>query len=766
MTIINSTNYIASYPWKAIDEASVGLLLECADEAFKDTKLNTLIKALDCFCHLTGKRIKYSTLSSKEFKDIIRIFIGALYSDNFIVGTSESKVRYVRLLIVLLQKVSNRIPSIDYVDGIKKESVNKKFLIDEWNEQNQIFKKELIQYWSGWAITTRKGKEHYLELHRIQDAYGVKFAKEMHKALKAFYLKQARPNFSEVNSLCRFLSREDNDYPAESFYDPTAISILIKEFFKWHFLKCHNRGLDLFSKIKSWNSFVSNIEEAFVDTGIWAKPFVEGFPRPSEKSVKGGQRRIKTTKEGVVVKDKLLTLVPLHVTDEVAVEILFKQVSEDILLVKRWAKREAHNLSRWVKLRAVLAKGGTPIEAGKIGVKHFNDICKKDLCSTFEEFGFITGKERNRVYGWKSQVTDLTEVFGLPTTYSLIPFMFLLVIEHPEITSAFLSEFELYDKNGRLTGFIKQDNYYQLTGYKDRKTKNKSQQKIKLTPRAAVYVKQIIEITSPLRKYLKDRNNSDWKMLFLTCGQGFSKPKSGMIPRFNKGNLDNKPNVRERLLDSFGALCNRSENELLEFLYRINLSSIRASRGVEIYLEKKSVQEMAEALGHTKYDANLLSHYLPEPILGFFQTRWIRIFQKALVCEAMKDSPYMLEATKFESMNELHAFLSNHAIKDIPTHLSNPDNNASTEPKVGNNSYIMISVDTGILSALLSLEEAVNSSSDRSRLCARALYWSDVSSFISSEIESGSDPLLKNHLEQARQHVYADKMEEFIYAAS
>lgn len=93
-----------------------------------------------------------------------------------------------------------------------------------------------------------------------------------------------------------------------------------------------------------------------------------------------------------------------------------------------------------------------------------------------------------------------------------------------------------------------------------------------------------------------------------------------------------------------------------EFLERVSLTSLRASCGVAVYLRTKDVTEMAKALGHAKYDPSLLGRYLPEAILAFFQTRWIRIFQRSFICEAMKDSPYLLEATTFETMDELHVF--------------------------------------------------------------------------------------------------------------
>ncbi|MBF4223375.1 hypothetical protein EAY74_24335, partial [Vibrio anguillarum] len=92
-----------------------------------------------------------------------------------------------------------------------------------------------------------------------------------------------------------------------------------------------------------------------------------------------------------------------------------------------------------------------------------------------------------------------------------------------------------------------------------------------------------------------------------------------------------------------------------------SLRSIRRHRGFQIYLETRSMDAVSEALGHENKDAKLLTSYLPKPLMDFFNDRWVRQFQNAILLEAMKDSVYCLEAVNM-SAEDIEEFLSNHGI--------------------------------------------------------------------------------------------------------
>lgn len=333
------------------------------------------------------------------------------------------------------------------------------------------------------------------------------------------------------------------------------------------------------------------------------------------------------------------------------------------------------------------------------------------------------------------------------------------------MTESFFEDFELYDKKGNLFGFVKLDSGYQLTGYKNRKGPALSEIKIILTPRQAALVRRMVMATQPLREELRNAGDDSWRYLFLHSPRSISYPRRPRMLTFNSGTLKGK----QDLIGEFAEANSINLEESHNFLLRLSLTTLRASSAVQIFLETNSAEAMSEALGHTTYDSSLLSTYLPEPILAFIQTRWIRVFQRGIICSAMADSPRLLEVARFESMDELHEFLKNHALRDIPQHLQNPDYpykdpSKSAEQQSTNESKVLISIDVGLLTALISLREAVLATKDSSTLCPKAIYWSRLTDLITRDIEEGYNSDLQDQLNVARENSDPSLMKKIIHA--
>lgn len=147
---------------------------------------------------------------------------------------------------------------------------------------------------------------------------------------------------------------------------------------------------------------------------------------------------------------------------------------------------------------------------------------------------------------------------------------------------------------------------------------------------------------------------------------------------------------------------------------------------------------MSDALGHSSYNPKLLSHYLPEPILSFFQDRWVRIFQNAIIYEAMKDSDHLFDAVDF-SADEIDKFLRNHQLKPLPEHLitgqvsnltANVENGGQTR-----NGNAVIPVSTPILRILNGIIELVDSAKGRG-IKPIAAQWYETARFVTDTIET------------------------------
>lgn len=736
--------------------------MERASEAFPSIPSGVPIKLFECYCDLMGAKISYLSLSSPSYIELVRGFLGALRSTSFIDNDPTSRQSFVRLFAGIHNLMRADIPTMEELRADPESMADN---VARWDECRSKLDEESLRYWNGWVITSPKGRDYFLTLPCLWISHGKDFTEDFYSHWELFFKKQARPGYTEVNKLAKFLSEHSEDWPAVTFKHPQMIKAFFLAFMKDFFLKAHQEKKNINGQIKTWRRFIANCEEIFIETGVWALPYQGGLPKPLERPDLGLGTRKKIRDDGVVVHEKLITPVPLSVSDEEAIEIIFRNIETDVLVVKLWATEECRQLFAKVKERKALAKLGQPIRR-RGSLKSVEQLGIENICATFEADGFQTNRNYLNAHFGNGNMERVSGLLGLPTAEKLYPYQCLLVAEHPEITHSFLDKFILHDDNGDLIGYIKDESGAKLIGFKDRRGKKLSEQVIELNAQSQQWIEEIIEITEPLREALRVAENPTWKELFITCGYGFSPPGSVTQPAWNRSRFKATPKALEVLLGQFAPYKHMLQCDLQQFLERVTLSTIRSSCGVLVYLRTKNVVEMAKALGHVRYDAILLRRYLPEAILSFFQTRWIRIFQRNFICEAMKDSPYLLEATDFSNMDELHSFLKNHALKDMPSHLRNPENKPSAEKIKARSSEIYISIDVGIMTALLSLGAAVKNSGKAHEVCGRARYWADVSKAVSDEIERGSDTLLKEHLNVARMHCNPSRMEKVIYVAA
>lgn len=358
--------------------------------------------------------------------------------------------------------------------------------------------------------------------------------------------------------------------------------------------------------------------------------------------------------------------------------------------------------------------------------------------------GFLAMNERLRQQldarrtGVTLSVADVALNLALPTKYTIAPFAVYLVARHPVLTDSALLGCELYNSNGKRVGLQKSDAGLLLIVKKGRKG---AQQEVLLTEDTAAAVELLIQITAPLRTYLKDRNDDGWRRLFIIeGGQGFQKP----YVFTNK--ISFAKILRQREFVGF------HQHALGALVHSVSLARVRATAGILVYPRTLSVGAMADALGNSKRVT--LNHYLPAPIMQFFQERWIRVFQNSVIVHALKDSPCLLLATDFNSMEEVDDFLKNHALLVLPELQAQGTGNENRQNLPGaGRSEIIVSLDVGILALLLSLKLAVEQSTGP--VAGQALYWSVFAAKVEAHIEHGDfvDPYLRDCLAIARKAI-------------
>ncbi|WLH51289.1 hypothetical protein [Pseudomonas tolaasii] len=776
LTIIKGMQCFPFYPIAALPPDVVDLMQRACDALGERVRGKSahLIRSFDVYCHVTGASVTYLSLSRPEFKRVVQGFLGALDGESLLpVGTQIRSV-YKHSLIKLVTKMRDEVPMLpEFTSADSKPGIYE----NVWQAMQRDLDPVALRYWNGWIVQGRNGNKGYLPIAYLWNSHGPEFAEDVFERYRNNTSKKLAPSHSEFNTFIYYLADNKERWPPSTFQNPLEIKRLFIDFMVHSFKRALASGTDLSTRTRSYSKFIYAMDETFLQSGAWVKPFAGALPKPISKSPPGSKTNTKQKPDGTVVKDKLITEVPMHLTDSDAIEILFKKIHEDNALVLKWAKYRLEKAKESYEVCVELAQTGTVITGGNNNVKTIEEIGAENICATYQTRGITYFKDNLKQVLGKTTKSEAYKLLGIPSVDTIFALQMLLIYGHPNVTDTFFLNLELYNKKGTLTGFTKTESgAYQLTGYKDRAGGPNSERKILLSDEEAEWVKLMISMTKVLRDDLRSAGNDDWRYMFLQTAGRFTRPSKPESMKLS----DNRVKFRHEMVREFMVLGNRDKSATEGFMARLSLTAFRASAAVEIFLRDHDVEEMARALGHKRYDSSLLSSYLPEPILAFFQTRWIRLFQRGIICMAMKDSPRLLEVTRFANMEELHLFLENHALRDIPEHLKNPDYlkksaslDAANDAQANKQGQVIVSIDTGVLTALLSLRAAVTEATERAqknppgrRLCSKAIYWSRFTDLVVKEIEEGLESELIEHLECAQEHLNATHMEDLIYATA
>ncbi|MBD8524450.1 hypothetical protein [Pseudomarimonas arenosa] len=597
-------------------------------------------------------------------------------------------------------------------------------------------------------------------LYSFYERLGRSFTERLNFTLQGLVSGRTRNYLKGLSSFARFVAEYPGPISPSHFEDPYWNGIFFNDFAHYYFKRVDERGKNIRHAARAWTSQFLPAVEAMIESRLIAAPEPPvGVPRGGVV-VGGRETRITKTECGTEVKSTCLTPIPLSLSDGAAKEILFRNLIDDFAAIVTWAEAEVDDIWKRYRTGIDAAKTGRirePIGVGQWGslismTDPGNPEAFANCAATYWANGIDSTPFANVVYG-KYGLVKIARDLGVPTPDSLLPHAALIVANHCEVTTRFLSRLELFDKDGKRVGFQELDGGSYLVGYKPRKGDVLAEQRILLNKRTEAVVRQVVELTAPLRKYLKDRNDDRWRLLFLTVSSIKAKPRPPSFDnlcskpeRFGVNGLDRSLAMRSRMAPDHAAALVRN----------FSLRALRASSALVVYLNTGSSLKMSEALGHTHYSPKLLDHYLPEPIQRFFKERWIRIFQTGLVCQAMKGSSLLIEATGFQSMKQLDDFLNEHALKDIPTLSRSTERHRPQQT-----AEIAIDVGEQMLTLLLSVTRAVASNAAVSN--GRAVYWAEIGARVDSYLRTLTDrPDLIASLEAAERNASCEGILELI----
>lgn len=761
MTIFSNQLCYVGYTPVAVCERLSTCLLSGAEAIGTKSGFGILTR-LECFLQVTGQTLSIDEMDDESGINKIREFAAAMYSETFDPKFS-TPFNLVGILRRILRGMAFTRAFNDFViptDRRMTLSPELAFHLKRFEARDLV--SERCRFWSGWSVTNKLGVQVNLRFHRLFDRFGPDFASSLHKACADWSKSRRSVSLQPINDLAQYLCSIP-ELSVKDFRHQARVSEIIQGFFEHFFVSRHEGGIRTRSSVQAWSRTAALLTDHVLGS-IWAKPN-KAIPVPPKKASSGRETNVRKSAAGVLVKHSLLTDIPLHISDSAAKDLLFGSIRQDLGTIVAWARAEIELARKRLQRRKELAPLGQVVEATPIGVNtginyRLSRECPDWLShasATFESRGIMASRFPQPSTNGPAYARPLAETtwdLGLPTPRLLLAHATVLVKEHPEITTSFLENLSLFNKNGKQIGVTTTDAGTYLVGAKYRKGPAKAQQKILLNVETKHVIDDVIELTRPLRDWLKKHRRKEWRLLFLSLAS-LGTPPTAWRPSAaaTKG--------RDWLAARIEALAGAEPSDASRLASCFSLKKVRSSAAVVIYIETESVQKMAESLGHTRWEPSLLDHYLPEPIQSFFVERWIRLFQEGIICEALKDSPLLLAASSFESMAELDEFLENHAIRMIPDHLKDPDWESSS-PTGRPVDRLVFGVDVNILICLLDLREAVSLA--HRNVCGRAIRWASIAGKLVSHLETQSDqPELRKMLQEARRLADGSRAKELIY---
>lgn len=726
---IAATRSFSNYEPRAITKPLLAELRDAVSKRYPGVP-NAIILRLECYLQITSQVLTRADLEPPAI-DKLKGFVGAIYSSRFGVnqGYKSNLNRQVQILLHALG-ADDACRSLAKMTSRRDGAQELTQWIDKF--QSAQLDQDRVRFWQGWNLRNRVGNIQKYQLHSVFERFGRAFTDQLFTKLGDWQQGQVRV-CPFVEQFALHLTTYDT---AINFQDPQTISDIMREFLVNLYTSRYESGFTTYNTTRALHKLLSYLRGHVFGT-IWAEPLPR-IPIPIADARGGTRTHIHRTPDGFEVTNGLVTEIPLHITDSKAIEEILHGIQKDVDYLTTWARSEISLARNRVLLRKALSAKGRVSQPS--GLHQSASLCNRlrrdcpehlaHAAATYEALGFTHFDKRPRLVmmSYPLPLSQTTWELGIPTPGLLLAYATILVAVHPAITPSFLEGLELIDKDGRVVGYVEIDSGHYLVGEKRRKGAQLAHQHIPLTEETAEIIRDVIDMTRPLREYLKSRGNDDCRRLFVTSYS------LGWTPR--KWRPTHASRDHSWLEQRFSEVLGLNQQSASRLAKRFSLKKLRSSVAVVAYLETGSVQKMADALGHEKYNPKLLDTYLPAPIQQYFMARWVRIFQCGIICEALKDSPMLLDASGLGTMLQVDEFLNHHCLKRIPAHLEHPE----ILPGIGEISTpdcVVFGVNPPILTLLVAIERAVASTTRTPGL--RAKRWARIAGHLIPHLESQED---------------------------
>ncbi|KOE86460.1 hypothetical protein ACX03_12925 [Vibrio parahaemolyticus] len=687
-----------------------------------------------------------------KLEDHLDTFIGFLYASQ-----PEKKITSIRIeasvllrCFVQLAKSNNiTIPKASLGSAKINDYVQK--CIDKYRDLS--VNQERLDYLNGWSVTSQSRDKILLNLNFIYVKYGKAFTDDIHEHIKRYALTQKTRTLEsrllELTKLLGVVVKFDAKAKVESFNLLLSAERVQNTFYNAYQVLLAEwiaKNRNLYVSNKKFISAIDVYESVFINTKCYPAP-LKPFIKPNVKNVKNPPSFSVGGKASDVEKIVWFADIPLHIKDEQAIDIIEQRVERTMNFLRGTFENHFNELVERHNRNMNFIESGTvkPL-SGNAGSqpKSFGEViaypigCEnlENTVATFYHYGIkgYTGTQYDLFLGYSGKSAELIKELNLPTSSTLFSLTALLVMEHPKITPSWLAGLQLFNEHGREQCYFQSGADFLLVGDKERRGRALAQQTVILNCFSKSIIDFIIEHTKAAREYLMSIGDTNWKYLLLTATHN-----QVLRPKLNTNLYKNRSFLSDSLKAYKPEGCKLSDSEIESLSDMTTHRSIRRHRGLQIYLETRSMSAVADALGHKEANNDLLESYLPGPIMKFFTERVVRQFQKAIILQAMKESVYLLDAVNM-TYKEIEEFLESHGLKEVPDLNAKAFDTVVSNTKESIFDAVVFTITVPLIQLLMSIKLIIDESVDNDEVSFKdelVEHWYNCASYLLGRFESG-----------------------------
>jgi len=492
------------------------------------------VKLFSIFLDVTNRKLRLLDLKCSQ-ELLIRSFIGFIHTEVDLKLTSkyQTSTSFLTLLTHIYNELGLTPPPYTYPHLNKSRITNDvEQCIIEYREG--AICQVSLEFYAGWYVRCKNGELIFLNLARFTLFYGISNGNQVFESMKRYAatknMNTLRGEITVFIKLLKFIMKLCPTLEEYKFaIKPKHINCFVEQLFSYWKLEIKSQNYSMRNFYRdTWLKALVLINKIFIASKIWVEPPYEMFSPTWKSSSMSGQRNIVKDQVGNAFNNKLVTHIPLSYSDDETIKAILVSIERDVNHVSIACKKEVDRTMTAFWQRKKLMKSGRVKKIIPVGHANAQVIDMKDLANqaatweyhrwSYPKLGFA------KFLGTNNTRNFCTKLGLLGPSYTLTPFVLLLIEQHPCITQSWIINFELFDNNGKLKGFRQTGELWIAESVKKRKGNQFAQQIITLNAISKKLIENIISYTNDAREWLKEQGNDDWRYLLLSS-TGLCEPE-------------------------------------------------------------------------------------------------------------------------------------------------------------------------------------------------------------------------------------------------